>query len=75
MQEAFCAHSNYENLCIQVHLILIYFYFEFKICSPLLSIMGEGVRLGIVPQFAKELFDRVEGTTDNEVIDRDPELQ
>ena len=31
------------------------------------SIMGEGENLGIVPQFTKELFDRVEGTTDEEV--------
>ena len=30
--------------------------------------MGEGEHQGIVPQFAKELFDRVEGTTDDEVI-------
>ena len=29
--------------------------------------MGEGEHHGIVPQFAKELFDRVEGTTDDEV--------
>ena len=29
--------------------------------------MGEGENHGIVPQFAKELFDRVEGTTDKEV--------
>ena len=29
--------------------------------------MGEGENQGIVPQFAKELFDRVEGTTDEEV--------
>jgi hypothetical protein len=33
----------------------------------LCSIMGEGDRHGIVPQFAKELFERVEGTTDDEV--------
>ena len=29
--------------------------------------MGEGEHHGIVPQFTKELFDRVEGTTDDEV--------
>ena len=29
--------------------------------------MGEGEHHGVVPQFAKELFERVEGTTDDEV--------
>ena len=29
--------------------------------------MGEGENHGVVPQFAKELFERVEGTTDDEV--------
>ena len=30
--------------------------------------MGEGDNHGIVPKFSKELFERVEGTTDDEVI-------
>ena len=32
------------------------------------SIMGEGEAIGIVPRFAQELFDRVEGTADDEVF-------
>ncbi len=31
------------------------------------SIMGEGEAIGIVPRFAQELFDRVEGMSDDEV--------
>ena len=31
------------------------------------SIMGEGEAVGIVPRFAQELFERVEGTSDEEV--------
>ena len=30
--------------------------------------MGEGESLGVVPQFARELYDRIEGTTDDQVI-------
>lgn len=29
--------------------------------------MGEGENVGIVPRFTKELFDRVEGTSDSKV--------
>ncbi len=29
--------------------------------------MGEGEAIGIVPRFAQELFDRVEGMSDDEV--------
>ena len=29
--------------------------------------MGEGEEVGIVPRFARELFDRIEGTSDEEV--------
>ena len=29
--------------------------------------MGEGEELGIVPRFTKELFERVEGTSDSKV--------
>ena len=31
------------------------------------SINGEGEAIGIVPRFAQELFDRIEGTADDEV--------
>lgn len=31
------------------------------------SIMGEGEQLGIVPRFMRELFDRIEGTSDCKV--------
>ena len=34
--------------------------------SPL-SIMGEREEQGIVPQFSKELYDRIQGTSDNQV--------
>ena len=30
--------------------------------------MGEGEHLGIVPRFMRELFDRVDGTSDSKVI-------
>ena len=40
------------------------FHTVFVVCF---SIMGEGENHGVVPQFAKELFERVEGTTDDEV--------
>ena len=30
--------------------------------------MGEPTALGIIPQFAEELFERIEGTKDNEVM-------
>ena len=29
--------------------------------------MGEPSALGVIPQFANELYDRIEGTTDEEV--------
>ena len=29
--------------------------------------MGEPSALGVIPQFANELYDRIEGTTDDEV--------
>ena len=32
--------------------------------------MGEGDNQGVVPQFAKELYDRTEGTADEQVIYR-----
>ena len=32
-----------------------------------LSIMGEPSALGVIPQFANELYDRIEGTADDEV--------
>ena len=31
------------------------------------SIMGEGQKLGIVPRFMRELFERIEGTSDSKV--------
>ena len=43
----------------------VYYYFPLPH-----SIMGEGEQHGIVPQFAKELFERVEGTIDDEVMTR-----
>ena len=30
--------------------------------------MGEPTALGIIPQFAEELFERIEGTKDDEVL-------
>ena len=50
--------------CLHMFLSIISNYFTIVL---LFSIMGEGEHHGIVPQFAKELFDRVEGTTDDEV--------
>ena len=34
---------------------------------PACSIMGEGGDQGIVPRFSKELYDRIEGTTEEQV--------
>lgn len=30
--------------------------------------MGEGESLGVVPQFSRELYDRIEGNTDDQVV-------
>lgn len=36
------------------------------------SIMGEGENLGIVPRFMRELFERIEGTSDSKVTFQKP---
>jgi hypothetical protein len=55
--------SLQKSLHLPKLMIASYFILVILCCS----IMGEGERHGVVPQFAKELFERVEGTTDNEV--------
>ena len=42
-------------------------HFHLRMHYLLCSIMGEGEQLGIVPRFMRELFDRIDGTSDSKV--------
>ncbi len=41
---------------------------SFVPAPSLSSIMGEGAEQGIIPQFSRELFERTQGTTDDQVV-------